>query len=565
MHDPKLSSLLVSDFNIDVLAGYLSNSEESPVVSAAAAPFGMIIPTLLGAPFDGQKDNYDFAIVWSRPEAVIEGFSKAINFQEYSSEEIFSQIDQYVQAIRTLAQKTNTIFVPSWVIPTYFRGFGLLEWKESIGISRLLTEMNLHLAQGLNAVSNVYMLNTNKWIEGAGKDAFSTKLLYMGKIPFSQTVFKLAGQDIKAALRALNGAAKKLVIVDLDDTLWPGLVGNEGWQNLRLGGHDPIGEAFVDFQKALKSLTRRGIVLGIVSKNDEATALEAIDKHTAMVLKKEDFAGWRINWNDKAQNIMDLAAELNLGLQSIVFIDDSPFERARVAEALPEVFVPQWPEDKTLYAQTLLYLSCFDTPALSAEDVKRTQMYQEERLREQSKVQVGSIADWLSTLGIVIKIEELNSANLSRVTQLLNKTNQMNLSTRRMTESALLKWSSEPGHKLWAFSISDKFGDSGLTGLASVEVKGKQAKIVDFVLSCRVFGREAEETMTHTVFVFAKSLGLDSIIAEYLPTEKNSPCLKFFERSGFSRQGNVFQWSMDRDYPAPQHASVMFLTEKVVS
>ena len=171
-----------------------------------------------------------------------------------------------------------------------------------------------------------------------------------------------AAADIRAAFVGLRGAAKKLLVLDLDDTLWGGIVGDAGWENLRLGGHDPQGESFADFQRAIKNLKRRGVVLALVSKNEESVALEAIRNHPEMVLKEDDFVGWRINWTDKARNIAELATELNLGLQSVVFIDDNPVERARVREALPEVFVPEWPEDKLLYASAFGQLRCFDAP-----------------------------------------------------------------------------------------------------------------------------------------------------------------------------------------------------------
>src|SRR5262249_22447003 len=162
--------------------------------------------------------------------------------------------------------------------------------------------------------------------------SFSPRLWYLGKIPYANEVFKEAARDVKSALRGLAGKARKLVIVDLDETLWGGIVGEDGWEHIKLGGHDPASEALADFQRELKALTRRGILLGIVSKNEEAVALAAIDKHPEMVLRRSDFTGWRINWGDKAANIVDLVNELNLGIDSVVFIDDNPSERARVRE-----------------------------------------------------------------------------------------------------------------------------------------------------------------------------------------------------------------------------------------
>jgi len=381
-------------------------------------------------------------------------------------------------------------------------------------------------------------------------------LWYMGKIAYGNEVFMEAVKDIKAALRGIDGQSMKLIILDLDDTLWPGIVGDVGWENIRLGGHDHIGEAFVDFQRALKSLTNRGVLLGIVSKNEETIALEAIKNHPEMVLRLEDFAGLKINWQDKAQNTIDLVSDLNLGLQSVVFIDDNPVERARVREALPEVFVPEWPENKMLYKSALLSLRCFDTPSITKEDFERTGMYVSERQRSSLKRNVSSLDEWLKSLKIKVTVEELNTANLQRTAQLLNKTNQMNLTTRRMTESELVSWVKQNGHKLWTFCVSDKFGDSGLTGIISIEVENKKGRIVDFVLSCRVMGQKVEETMLYTAINYSQSLGLEEIHAEYIPTAKNKPCLEFFKRSGFEYTNGSFVWKVYKDFIMPKYIEI---------
>src|SRR5262249_54535249 len=227
----------------------------------------------------------------------------------------------------------------------------------------------------------VVVLNSRKWFQLAGDATFNFRLWYLGKVPFGNSVFKNAAADIKAALRGAVGQVRKLLILDLDDTLWEGIVGDVGWQALKLGGHDPIGEALVDFQREIKALNRRGVLLGIVSKNEEATALAALKEHPEMILRPEDFAGWRINWSDKAQNIVDLVSQLNLGLDSVVVIDDNPAERSRVREALPQVLVPEWPEDKRLYSAALLALDCFDAYAVTREDHERAQMYANESRR----------------------------------------------------------------------------------------------------------------------------------------------------------------------------------------
>src|SRR5262249_55668468 len=244
------------------------------------------------------------------------------------------------------------------------------------------------------------------------------------KTLYTADLFKTAAAEIKAALLALTGQSKKLLLIDLDDTLWGGVVGDVGWQNIRLGGIDPIGEAFRDFQLGLKALKRRGVLLGIVSKNEESIAMEAIRLHPEMVLRQDDFAGWRVNWQDKAQNIIDLASELNLGLQSVVFIDNNPVERARVRDAFLEVLVPEWPSSLLDYSVTLHHMRCFNTRLVSLEDRTRTEMYVTERKRREVWTQVASLEQWLASLDTRVKVEVLSEASLDRAAQLFNKTNQ---------------------------------------------------------------------------------------------------------------------------------------------
>jgi FkbH-like protein len=398
----------------------------------------------------------------------------------------------------------------------------------------------------------VHVLDAQRWLAVAGKQGSPLKSWYLGKIPFGTEVFAEAARDVHAALGAIAGRTRKLLVLDLDDTVWGGIVGDVGWENLRLGGHDGLGESFVDFQRAVKRLTKRGIILALVSKNEESTALEAIRKHPEMILREDDFVAWRINWHDKAANIVEIVKELNLGLQSVVFIDDNPVERARVREALPEVLVPEWPEDKYLYRSALAALRCFDVAAVTKEDAERTVLYAAERRRDQLQQKVGSIDEWLEGLGIKVVAEPLAAHNLQRTAQLLNKTNQLNLSTRRLTEAELLEWASAPHRKLWAVSVSDRFGDAGLTGIVSVEVEGERATIVDFVLSCRVMGRRVEASMVHIAVEHARSRGAARVEAKYLKTAKNKPTHDFWSGSGFAADGDLFSWDAGAPFALPR-------------
>jgi FkbH-like protein len=481
-----------------------------------------------------------------------------MGFEQVAIDDILAEVREFGVAIQKFTDQAKTILVPAWVVPAP-RPYGLLDMKPGLGIAHTLMRMNLALAETLES-NSIHILHTERWLGGGSTEAFSAKRWYMGKLPFSNQVFREAARDIKAALRGIYGQGKKLIIVDLDETLWGGIVGDDGWENLQLGGHDAAGEAFVDFQQALKALMRRGVLLGIVSKNTESIALEAIQRHPEMVLRLDDFAGWRINWDDKARNVADLVDELNLGLQSVVFIDDDPVERARLREALPDVLVPDWPVDKTQYKTALWNLGCFESPQLSPEDLHRVEMYTTERQRQTLKANVGSVDDWLSTLDITVTVEGLTDVNLRRAVQLLNKTNQLNLRTRRVVESDLRNWAAEEMRCLWTFSVSDRFGASGLTGIISLSLDGSTAFIEDFVLSCRVMGRRVEESMLHVACRFAGEHA-KQLVAAYVPTAKNVLCLEFFNRSGLKANatGDTFTWDLRDEYPPPACVKIVYV------
>jgi FkbH-like protein len=551
--------VLASDFNLQNFAGYLTNDPEFPAIEAITTPYGQVASILMDNDAPCWQNEPDLALVWTRPESVIPEFNTLLKYQQIRLSEILQQVDEYCALLISMSSRVKFTLVPSWVLPSYRSVFGVLDMKTGIGLTNTLMRMNLRLADNLEKTANIHLLNSERWIGPAGSQAFSPKLWYLGKIIFDNQVFKAAVGDVKAALGGLLGFARKLIIVDLDDTLWGGIVGDVGWENLLLGGHHHIGEAYLDFQQALKSLQNRGILLAIASKNEEQIALEAINKHPEMVLRPDDFAGWRINWQDKAGNILDLLDELNLGPQSAVFIDDSPAERARVKESLPEVLVPEWPPDPLLFPATLLSLSCFELPSLSQEDLARTAMYLSESKRQALKKAVSSPEEWLSGLGICLQVEELQPANLQRAAQLLNKTNQMNLSTRRLSEAELAAWAEHPDRRLWTIRVSDKFGDAGLTAIVSLEIQDQTAGIVDFILSCRVMGRKIEEALLAIAIQSARESGANDVSARYLPTPKNKPCLDFFKSlvPRFRQQGEDFIHDGKQPFPVPEHIKIV--------
>ncbi len=551
---------MVSDFNSGTFSGLLNNDPGYPAINVIDAPFDQVERVLMDADMDCWKRNPDIAFVWTMPEKMSASFGKAIDLGSADINDVLEDVDRYCEMALSASRRVKYMFHPTWLFLSGTRGSALTDMRHNSGLSDILMQMNLRLSKRLSEASNIYIFDAQKWVNAAGvKKAYNPKLWYMGKIAFGSEVFKAAVHDLKSAVVSLFGGSRKLIILDLDDTLWGGIVGDVGWENIVLGGHDGEGESFVDFQKALLALKNRGVLLAVVSKNEEQVALEAIEKHPEMRIKKADLSGWRINWDDKAKNISELVSELNLGLQSVVFIDDNPAERDRVRAALPEVLVPEWPDDKMLYKQELMSLNCFDAPVISKEDLLRSDDYLLRKQREDLKRTAPSLEEWLKNLGLKVRIEEFGGANVQRTVQLLNKTNQMNLSTRRMSQQEIEEWVKGAGRKMWVFSVSDRLGDSGLTGILSIESVGEDAKIVDFVLSCRVMGRHVEDVMLHKAAEYSRSAKALRLSAEYLETPKNKPCYNYFSgvRSFKMRDEKTFVLDLKGSFPAPDNIEVI--------
>ena len=557
MTDSKMLCFALSDFNIQPFADYLHQDQTDPRCEVVVAPFGQITPALLEISSGKAVHNYDALMIWTQPEAAVPGYDALLRYEAVPESIVMSEVGTFAQQVIDAAQRVEHVFVASWSQPHFRRGLGVWSMRPE-GCARMLMKMNLELCDRLSRQSNVYVLNSSDWLAAAGPKAYNRKLWYLAKMPFNPEVFETAARDFKAGLRAIAGHTKKLIVVYLDDTLWGGIVGEVGWENLRIGGHDGIGEAYADFQRVLKALIRNGTVLAIASKNDEAVALDAIDKHPEMILRRSDFAAWRINWLDKAQNIIDIAAELNLDPSAIVYIDDSPSERNRIRSALPAVTVPEWPQDVFLYASYLTELPYFDKVAITSEDRQRTSMYIADLQRTDTKNSFQSVADWLGSLQMEVSVEELSRVNLPRAAQLFNKTNQMNLTTRRLAETDLSNWSMAAGNHLYVFRVSDRFGDYGLTGILGLTRAGENIQITDYLLSCRVMGRGLEELMLAVAVDHAHAAGAIEVRADYAPTPKNAPCLMFFKESSHfkAKDDHSFAWRARDTYPVPSHMSV---------
>lgn len=549
---------LITDFTSDVLVNMLKQRVRTGTRVSAAA-YGQVAQSVRGAERDENIDASTTVLVWTRPESVIAGFAEAMRMAPCDHGQVIAEVEAWAHMLGRLAEQSRFVIVPTWEIRAGRRLFGPLDLKNGVGVRNLLMRMNLVLCDLMDSVPNLYVIDPSHWFATSGSDAYSPKSEFISKVPYARNVLESAADELTGLLPALAGKARKLIVVDLDNTLWGGVVGDDGYERLDLGGHGYRGEAFLAFQKSLANLSNRGVQLAIASKNSEQVALEAIDKHPEMVLRRQAFAAWRINWRDKAANICELVDELRLALDSVVFIDDNPVERDRVAQSLPDVFVPEWPADPALYASRLESLTCFDLPSLTDEDFARTEMYHDERERTRSRGEFdeGSVQEWLATLETRVAFELLNPVNLARTAQLLNKTNQMNMRTRRMSEAELLDWVDQPGNTILTATVEDRFGKAGLTGIVGVQVQDGTAEITDLVLSCRVMGRGVELALLHAASRLAIDRGASKLAATYVATERNAPCLDVLEQSDLEQVGDgMFMWSGEVPMAAPSTLTI---------
>ncbi len=519
--------LLLSNWNLNPMVRLLAEPSHGITIEAVEGPYNQVHQMFMNLNHPLWTEGLDACLVWTSPETMIPSFQKVLDYEYVNIDQIMKEVDGFCDMLIASSKKSRFVFVASWSVPPHYRWIQTLTNKHNVGLNNILMQMNLRLSERLSEHKSFIILDSMYWYAAIQKKSYDIKMYALGKIPFSRDLFALVSQEIKSVVCGLLGLSKKLIICDLDNTLWGGIIGDDGMENIKLGGIDPVGESFKAFQRELKRLANRGILLAISSKNSEQIALEVIEQHPEMILKKEDFSALRINWEDKAQNILEIIKELNLGLQSVVFLDDNPIERDRIRQALPEIYVPNLPEDYTQYPVFIHTLNCFETSSVTEEDRDRGKWFQIEQQRQEEKRLVGSLEDWLSSLNLKVRVTQLNSTLLPRVVQLLNKTNQFNMAMRRFTTEDYWTWSNQSAHSSFVFEVEDKFGTSGYIGVLSLSRnEAEQAEIHDFVMSCRVMGKGIEEAMLYYAKLAAGSSRLKAL---YIDTSKNKPFIDFIK------------------------------------
>ncbi|NHK31558.1 MAG: HAD-IIIC family phosphatase [Asgard group archaeon] len=561
---------LLSSFTIDSLKPFIDVDSriEGLYPEIYVGPFNRFQEEVIDKKSELYKFNPEIIFFFIQLETLLpEDFKQ--KFAKISKKDLEEEIERMVDLIKnllsTLTQNTSSLIVFSnFIVPT-FSPLGILDNKKPIGFKRFYKMINYKLEELYQEDKQTFILDFDEIAATFGKDDYiNYPMYYRGALLLSEKFLPKLSHTLLGYIRALKAKNSKCIVLDLDNTLWGGIIGEDGLDGIKLNINYP-GNEFVDFQRTILSLYNRGIILAVNSKNNEADALEVFNKHPYMQIKDSHLASYRINWLDKVQNIIELAKDINIGLDSMVFFDDNPVERARIKESLPEVKVVDLPKSPALYKKTLEDLNYFDTYALTKEDLTRGEKYYKKRKRDEVRQQVQSIDDFIKTLELIAIMKQVDDFALPRVTSLINRTNQFNLTTKRYNEKEvqeIAKNSKE--YNLYTLEVKDKFGEEGIVGVSLIKKESSKLWIIDtFLMSCRVIGRKIETAFLYKIINDAVKTKVEEIKAEFIPTKKNPLVKDFYQEHGFelieeSDDGST-KWSykkLKKTIPYPKYLTV---------
>ena len=467
---------------------------------------------------------------------------------------IQNKINELNNLIKSFKEKSNSkLVISNFIIPTY-SPYGIFETKTDYGLQEMVFDLNHKLNNICRDENSIYVYDINGFVSKHGEEnVFDFQQYFFGDVKISLSYIPILANDLLGYIKPTLGLNKKCIVLDLDNTLWGGIVGEDGFNKIKLGPQPP-GNTYVEFQKYLLSLHERGIILAVNSKNNLDDAIEVINNHPNMILRENHFGCLKINWNDKVTNLKEIAQELNIGLDSIVFIDDDPVNRDFVRETLPEVLTIELPKDPSLYVSTLTELNDFHVIKITEEDKQRGKMYTQQRMRVESEKNSTSFEEYLKQLNIKIHIKKADEFTIPRISQLTLKTNQFNLTTKRYQEEDIKTFSQDKKKIVGCARIEDKFGDNGITSVFIVKKDNEEEWIIDtFLLSCRVIGRGVEEGILDYIINEARKNNVKRIIGNFIPTKKNKPSESFLPNFGFEKVNDYWIYSLEKHSKKPSH------------
>jgi FkbH-like protein len=466
----------------------------------------------------------------------------------------------YLQALRDgIKANSSAVCIFQTFAPPVETLFGSLDRALPGTMRSLIDDINRRLAAEVSGSGDV-LLDVAGLAETVGlADWHDPHLWNLAKFSFSDRMIPLYADHVARNIAALRGRSAKVLILDLDNTLWGGVIGDDGLEGINLAQGDARGEAHLDVQRLALNLRQRGIVLAVSSKNTDNVAREPFEKHPEMLLKLDHIAVFQANWNDKASNIQAIAEELSLGLDSMVFLDDNPVERGLLRRLLPQVRVPELPENPAYFARTLAAAGYFEAVAFAGEDLRRADYYRDNARRADLQKQVGGVDAYLASLDMTITFQPFDAVGRARIVQLINKSNQYNLTTRRYTDPEIAEAESDPDVFTLQVRLADIFGDNGMISVIICRPAAPDVWEIDtWLMSCRVLGRKVEHMVLLEILRHARARGVRKLRGTYRPTDRNNLVVDHYSKLGFTmtspEETGLTRWELSTDGAEPESA-----------
>ena len=509
---------------------------------------------------DLYKFNPDFTILIIDTRSLFGDlfFSPYTISSEKRVDYVNNRISEIKNLIETFLKRSQSKLILSTITNPTYSPYGIFETKVGFGLQKMVTKFNDELINLYKDNSSVFIYDLNQFILKFGeKNVFDYKQFFLGDIKISTNYIPSLANELMGYVKANLGLNKKCIVLDLDNTLWGGIVGEDGYNGIKLG-ETPSGKAFVEFQKILLSLNQRGIILAVNSKNNIDDAIKVIRNHPNMILREENFACMKINWNDKSSNMQEISKELNIGLESMVFFDDDPVNRELIRSTIPQVFTPEIPKDPSQYPIIIQDLNDFQVLNITEEDMKRGEMYLQQRKRTELNQKSPNLDEFLKQLDIKVKIRNATEFTLPRISQLTLKTNQFNLTTKRYQEEDIRNFSNSSDKIVGCAQVIDKFGDNGITGVYIINKDSEKEWSIDtLLLSCRIMGRGIEDGMLDHVINQARIAGVTRIKARYIQSEKNKPIENLLPDFGFKKEEEDWYYYIDEKVKKPKYIEMI--------
>jgi FkbH-like protein len=546
---------IVSSHTVDYLAQALPGSalRHGLVLDVVMADYGQAAQQLLDAGSEFGRANLDAILI------ALDYRALGLNETRFTATDAESAVDAAVSYAAGLAEGVrNTIgtcCVLQTVVPPVETLFGNFDARFAGSVRTMIERFNHRLLFEVAGETDL-IVDVASLAASVGLNVWNdARDWHKAKLPAAMDATPLYAEHLCRVLGAAKGKSRKALVLDLDNTLWGGVIGDDGVNGIRLGQGSSAGEAFLDIQRYALALRQRGIVLAVCSKNDEANARLPFKEHPEMLLKEEHIAVFVANWQDKANNIREIAATLNIGIDAIVFLDDNPVERGLVRDILPEVAVPELTEDPADYPGILARAGYFEAVGLSSEDLKRADYYQANAERVSLK-KIGNLEEYLASLEMVATLSPFDAVGRVRIAQLINKSNQFNLTTKRYSENDVARFETDPAKLCLQVRLVDRFGDNGMISVIIFDRGADEWRCDTWLMSCRVLGRRVEEMVLAHIAEAARSAGALRLRGVYLPTKKNSLVADHFAKLGFSKISDMpdggTEWELDLvSYLAP--------------